>query len=175
MVQQDAGLNPLCLTDSGGDYFRWVNQSQLNEASWKSFDSYALVRNPWDRVVSWWAYLEKERMEFRDFVMGEPWNKGTNQIWVHGLPCSYWTHQNGKQLIRNILRFEYFHQSAKTILAAAGIPDAKVSVQNQTDRGPYLDYYDDETRDKVAEMYKDDIALFGYEFGKDKSATSRSF
>ena len=106
--------------------------------------------------------------------MSSPWESDTNHTWIHGLPCSYFTHYNGKQMVRNILRFEDFEKSAKKVLKSLTDKDVEVSVQNNSVRGPYAEYYDDETREKVADLYKEDIRTFGYSFEGSKSATVRS-
>jgi len=175
MVQYKGKEKPLDLTENGGDYFRWLVRSMFSKAEWDTYESWAMVRDPWDRAVSWWAYLFKDKIPFKEFIMSDLWKTSDYGVWIHGQPCSYFTHYNGEQMVKNILRFEGFDEAATKIVQSLGIADPCVSIQNNSQRGPYMEYYDDETKEKVSQMYRDDIELFGYEFGKAKSATTRSF
>jgi chondroitin 4-sulfotransferase 11 len=52
------------------------------------------------------------------------------------------------------------HDILKSLrLEASTIPHEK-----RSDRGPYQDYYDDESREIVAQLYSKDIETFGYTY-----------
>ena len=60
-------------------------------------------------------------------------------------------------------RFETLTTDFEAVCAELGI-DAHLEATNSSARGPYRSYYDDTTRQVVADRFRDDIDTFGYEF-----------
>ena len=54
--------------------------------------------------------------------------------------------------------------SYDAICARIGIPSAQLGQVNSSRRGSYRDYYDQALIDGVADCYRRDLELFGYEF-----------
>jgi hypothetical protein len=52
------------------------------------------------------------------------------------------------------------------VLKALGIKIDAIPHENASRRGPYPDYYDDESREMIASLYAADIEAFGYSFGE---------
>ncbi|WP_235736948.1 sulfotransferase family 2 domain-containing protein [Nocardioides alcanivorans] len=62
-------------------------------------------------------------------------------------------------------RTENFHEDANQVRQRLGLePLQVVPRRNKSTHGPYQDYYNELTRQKVAEVYAEDIDAFGYEF-----------
>ena len=60
-------------------------------------------------------------------------------------------------------RFERLESDFRRICETLGI-DATLPSLNVSQRRPYREYFDDESRRIVATRYRDDIETFGYEF-----------
>ena len=77
----------------------------------------------------------------------------------------------GQLLVDRVLRFERLAEEADELLAQLGLEDRSLPWVNASGSGtpdavpPYADYYDDESRALVAELYHADIEAFAYEFG----------
>jgi len=68
--------------------------------------------------------------------------------------------------INFIGRFENYVEDMKTVLELSGISidDVNIPHTNKTSHNNYREYYDEDTKNMVGEMYKDDIVRFGYTF-----------
>jgi len=133
----------------------------------------AVVRNPWSRVVSAWAYEKRnplkrflhrreplETPSFDDFVRNLNKYSLVQHTWfTWATPQKEWI-PNG---VTYLLRFETLEDDFKKIQSLFGC-SAPLKHTNETKHEDYRTYYTPETQAIVAELFKEDIDLFGYEF-----------
>ena len=145
---------------------------------WDDYFKFTFVRNPWDRVVSIYQYYkhgtEPENWEFRtddkileptfkEFIFGVR-NESHRLYSLVGLPQKDWLFdQDGNQLVDFIGRFEKYSDDVNKLFQKIGC-NKQIGHARKSKRGPYRDYYDDETRNIIRELCKVDIEYFGYEF-----------
>lgn len=121
--------------------------------------SFAVVRNPFDRVISGWKYYqskEKTQLGLREFIQSP----------------SVVSKQMVEFIDDNtiILRFENLNEEFEFIsklLQEDGANYDKLKMLNITSSNEikhYREYYDDETRSMVEQQYSDDLKKFNYEF-----------
>jgi hypothetical protein len=73
----------------------------------------------------------------------------------------------GNILVDKVLRLEDIEQTLIPFLRAIGLPLADMMPIGHKNRGPesdYRNYYDAETRQHVADLYRYDIVNYGYTF-----------
>ena len=142
------------------------------------FDNYfkfTFVRNPWDRVVSFYHYQIKrnwdfypfnETISFDNFVKN--WlrhMRGQTSLATH--PCYAWISDKDDNLLVDFIgRFENFQEDFNVVCDKIGIAKKQLPHQNKSKHKHYTEYYDDETKQIVAEKYAKDIEYFGYKFGE---------
>ena len=122
------------------------------------------IRNPFDRMVSW--YFDTIKRRFRDFdyksiSFGDAVQNKTE--WVDRLLQLSYFNKGAKNI--NYIRFETLQQDFNFVCDKIGIPQQQLPHENKTNHKHYTEYYDEETKQIVAEKYAKDIEYFGYEFG----------
>ena len=149
-------------------YMKKYASLNLNE-----YYKFTFVRNPWARLVSWYIYHIKFKTSypryFKEWVktgMKSHWNKVDGSYWGDKDPinCQSWI-ADEKQY-NFIGKLENLQQDFDIVCDKIGIPQQQLPHKNATKHKHYTEYYDDETREIVAEKYAKDIEQFGYEFEK---------
>lgn len=134
----------------------------LNPSEWERTFKFCFVRNPWDKMVSLYNFRKQKHgldptISFEDFCRNPVGNARTQLSWI--------TNTAGNVSVDFIGRFERLEQDFAKLCDLIGIKNIQLGHENSTKRGPYTDYYNDQTRELVAERYQGDIEYFGYRFG----------
>jgi len=171
---------------------RLVSREEMGRVS-----SFAIVRNPFSRMVSVYMYNRLGPAEtFAGFVCR--WEKAFKavyekrasnnrtdpinewDVYCHVLPMHEFTHSaDGEQLVQYVIKQEELKSlqssnpgdSVRDISPA--LRDALLSMPHSNFRKrdkPWKDYYDPETERIVREMYRMDFEMFGYDTSLDASA-----
>ena len=134
------------------------------------FDKYfkfTIARNPWDRLLSFY----KNKLN-TSIIKGSPsFNKFVHRLHKYNLKTCNLHYRLQTQMfplnkIDYIVRFENLQEDFNIVCDKIGIPHKKLPHKNKTKHEHYTEYYDEETREIVAELYAKDIEYFGYEFGE---------
>jgi len=137
----------------------------------QSYFTFSFVRNPWSRVVS--LYHRKEGIQMKNkmsFIQFVDWIKLATDTCNMPTPKKNmidFFKLGNKVKIDFIGKLENLQEDFNIVCDKIGIPKQKLPHKNATQHKHYTEYYDDETRQIVAEKYAKDIEYFGYEFGKD--------
>lgn len=135
-----------------------------------AFDSYlkfAFVRNPFDRFVSYCAFVTRDDGEFgRDpkRVMREILEQPPSDHILFQPQHSFISGSDGEPLTDEVGRVETMQASYDAICERIGIPSARLERVNRSERRDYRHYYDDALIEGVARLYARDLDLFGYQF-----------
>jgi len=166
-----------------GDHIpaRFMRQ-YLSDKSWENIFTFTLVRNPWDRQVSMYFYrLRKghftEKLGFRDYILRLQDAFAGNKVELFSYHafylgcCDYILDEQNKVMVSFVGRYENRERDIRTIGERIGYPElGKLFIQTGArDKAHYSHYYNDETREIIATLYRNDISIFGYEFESPRS------
>ncbi len=151
---------------------------------------FAFVRNPWDRLVSWYQMVERARPRMGSAQTRD--DGDVNRLWRYALErsqgfrefilncdaviddvdgrksfafaqCDYICDGEERLIEDDVYRFEDLPAAADRLFHRLGVR-ATLPLLNPSPRGPYRQYYDHETRAIVAQRFARDISRFGYTF-----------
>lgn len=161
----------------GAEHARWRD---LDPTYRNRYPAFAVIRNPWDRVVSRYFFAKKvieveqkvdpsyaDVSSFEAFLEERHKWGGEEYMWHRAVRGWYPAYDhvidtNGKVRC-DMLRFEYLNEDLCRYFGLMSMTRARnVTALNP---GNYLDVYTKQTKQIVADWYKKDIEYWGYEFG----------
>ena len=138
-----------------------------------NFFIFTIVRNPWDRMVSWYCYHKHTRrhklvkdLTFLDFIRYSIKSTEPNKFKKTFKLIKQMDIIQDINKISFIGRYENLQNDWKIICDNIKFPHHTLPHQKKYKRTKehYRDYYDDKTKDLVYENYKQDIDTFNYSF-----------
>lgn len=143
-------------------------QPYLRPEDFAGFHKFAFVRNPFDRFVSYCAFITRHDGAFER----DPQGVMRHMLFVappeeHVLfkpQHVFVTGPDGALLADSIGRVEQMQASFDDICAKIGIATTALARSNSSRRGDYRKYYDQALIDGVARRYARDLSMFGYDF-----------
>lgn len=134
---------------------------------------FALVRNPWDRVVSYYHWLRDQsfdhpmvRLAQQTGFAGFLETPALQSSLMNAPYGSYLQDGAGEDRAKLFIRLEHFAQDAEPLFDHLGFR-IELPVENASNRaGSYEDYYTEELAQIVARICADDISRFEYRFGQ---------
>jgi hypothetical protein len=169
-------------TDGLQHLFAQDVQREVGPSVFQEYFKFSMVRNPWDKAVSQYLFLFR-RPDFRDFLGASRRTSFKQYLTLCGRkPHVHWqpqylflTDENGAQIVDYVGRFERYEQSVHEIVSRINAAHTEKADKlnlgeiphiNAGHREAYWNYYDDESRDLVAELYQEDIRRYGYHFNE---------
>ena len=151
----------------------WQVREEVGRNVFRAYFKFAFVRNPWDRVVSQFAYMQR-RPDLMDYV-GMTSNTEFKAYLelirlkehVQWMPqVQFLLDHDGSLLVDRIGRLESFNEDCAQIFDALGLTlDQLPGHANRSKRQAFQYYYSDiEAVEVVADMFAEDISFLGYEF-----------
>ena len=133
----------------------------------KQYFKFAVVRNPWDRLVSEYEYIKTQpthsrfkklsAMPFVEFIDYQSQRYDAHQVNALKL-------KNGQLGCDFIGKLETLEQSLKVVGAKIDVDFSALPHINQVQRRDYRTYYDEASRGRVEKLWQADIEAFQYDF-----------
>lgn len=155
----------------------WKHARLSDLAGWLDADDLArlfvftLVRNPWDRMVSYYHWLQVQQFDhpavalskelgFSDFLH----HPGTERAARHDGAASYVTTADGEERCDAYVRLEHLSEDLAPVEAHLGFALRPDHVNRSERPDDYRRLYSDADAERVATLYRDDIIRFAYRF-----------
>jgi hypothetical protein len=141
----------------------WRVRQLIGEEVWNSYHKFCFERNPWDKVVSYynWKKFGQNRSmpDFKTWVMHK----------THRLPLDASLYFDGETcLMDEVLEYKGFIQRFSDLCQRLHIPYNGTMPREKTNITSqpvdYREFYDDETREKVAHEFSREIRFMNYVF-----------
>lgn len=170
----------------------WTQYAERHPKRWNEYFTFTVVRNPWDRAVSAFAYARMETsfwhdarllphpdyemlkgMNFKEFCLFIRKNEHAfrsgkllrHESWS---PQYLWVAREHDRkietIVKRVLRYESLDEHFPMLMTELSIRGVQMPHVNKSKRGSYRDYYDEESKQIIADLYEVDIKLFGYDF-----------
>ncbi len=133
----------------------------------KQYFKFAVVRNPWERLVSEYEYIKTKpshsrfkkisAMSFAEFVTYQSQRPAAHQV-------NALTLRNGQLGCDFIGKLETLDQSLHAVGSRIGIDLSVLPHVNQVKRRDYRSYYNADLTAQVAKLWQADIEAFKYDF-----------
>ncbi len=140
----------------------------LGEETFNSYFKFAFVRNPYDRFVSYCAFMSRES----DIFQTDP-QRYMKYVIREARPVEHLLFQPQHQMVTDeqgwleldfVGRNETMQASYDEICARLGIPSTTLERVNSSRHRPWQEYYDRDLVGWVGDFYRRDLELFNYRF-----------
>ena len=147
---------------------RWNEIKPVVTAEVWAYFKFAFVRNPWERFVSYTAFMHRQDGGFiadphraMGRVLADP---GHHAKIVFRPQHEFICDDRGEIMVDFVGRHETMQASFDAICARIGLASEPLERVNASSHGPWRAYYTEALKARVAEVYARDIEIFGYRF-----------
>ena len=148
----------------------------------RSFFKFTFVRNPWDKMVSFYHYHRdrgfdllpgSKQPSFKEFITTDmhkieftkPKGKSSRNFRMSN-QLDWITDDNNKVAMDFIGRFETLQSDFNFICDSLQIPKKKLPHRVKSEHQHYTKYYDAQTIEIIRDRFQKDIDYFNYTFGE---------
>ena len=142
----------------------------LPAQTWSSYFKFGFVRNPFDRYVSTCFFLNRRNRRFAGnevkFMRQALDNTRFRQRVLVKPQYRLLTDENDRLMMEYVGHYETLQESFDEICRQLGLTPSGLSRRNESRHRDYGCYYDASLQESIADYYRMDFELFGYDAGK---------
>ena len=126
--------------------------------SYSNYRKFTIIRNPYDKMVSWYFYLKKNLGDHNVIEFNE-WIKDPSKFWHANDPTSYLKPQH-EWIDDTVVLIKY--ENLDEELNQFFNEEIDLPVTNKSNRDHYLNYYNNKSLNVIYNRYKEDFKKFNY-------------
>lgn len=138
-------------------------QMKIPKEIWDTYLKIGFVRNPWDRMVSWYHACKQNPQWFRAIDQHFQEAKTFEEALTVPHPRMLITQSEKLKDIKWVGRFEFYKKDVEYLCNVLEIPYFDLQ-DNSSQHCNYRSYYNAKTKKLIEKWYKDDIERFNYAF-----------
>ncbi len=143
-------------------------KNQLPEEIFNNYFKFVFVRNPWAWQVSLYFHMSKNKAHFQHDLIKQfdsfeeyiEWRVNEDKH----LQKEYIYDENNESIVDYVGKLENIQKDLQKICQKIGMPTPEVPQKNTTNHKHYSSYYNERTKNLIAEHFSEDIELFDNEF-----------
>ena len=130
---------------------------------YKNYKKFAIIRNPYDRTVSWYFYLKKNALKGisleYDVIPFEKWVEDPYKFWHFDDPPNFIDPQHiWVDETVTIIKYENLKKELNKFFGK----EIDLPVVNKSNRKHYLNYYNKKSLNIIYDRYKEDFKKYNY-------------
>ncbi len=148
------------------DIYGLVDQAQI-----EAYFVFTIVRNPWDRMVSYYHWLQEQKFEHPSVASAKVLDFSrflnhpvTQAALAQDVSRFYVSDRDGVDRCDLYLRLDFLGEDLPRLEAGIGVKLPVVGHVNRSERSAYQKYFTSDDAKLVGKVFADDIARFGYYF-----------
>ena len=127
--------------------------------SYDNYRKFTIIRNPYDKMVSWYFYLKRNLGENYNIIEFNEWIKDPSKFWHASDPISFLKPQfKWVDDTVVLLKFENLNKELKQFFGK----EIDLPITNKSNHNHYLEYYNEESLDIIYDRYEEDFEKFNY-------------
>ena len=158
------------------------------EERYEAYYKAAFVRNPYDRMLSWYTMIDEMRKKLSSEQIDQYKNKVQREVmlnadnftefifnceyvtsrsgWLpfHKNQIDYISNENGEVAIDFIGRFENLAEDMEKLGEKLGLSHVTLPHVNRSKHRAYQSYYTEETKQVITKRFKRDLEYFKYQY-----------
>ena len=126
---------------------------------YETYRKFAIIRNPYDKMVSWYFYLKRNLGEGLNTISFNEWLNSPLKLWHANDPISFLDPQHtwiDKTV--EVIKYENLNKEINDFFNK----EINLPVLNKSKHKHYTEYYDKQSSRIIHDRYKEDFKKFNY-------------